>query len=67
VPDQTRRGLVFFGACVVVSMVLEGLHVAGVHSVALRIAATFSFALGLAVLLIKGSQAQRAEQAERDR
>ncbi len=56
VPAETRRGLVFFGACVVVSMILEGLDLAGVHSVALRLAAMFSLVIGIALLLIRAAQ-----------
>jgi hypothetical protein len=57
-----RRALGFFAVCIVVSLALEAIDVGGVHSVALRIAAMFSLAIGIAVLLIRASQKQRAER-----
>ncbi len=57
-----RRALGFFAVCVVVSLALEAIDVGGVHSVALRVAAMFSLAIGIAVLLIRASQKQRAER-----
>ncbi len=57
-----RRALLFFASCILVSLVLGGIDLAGVHSLALRIAATFSFVIGIAVLLIRANQKQRAER-----
>jgi len=57
-----RRALAFFVVCIAVSIGLEGLDLAGVHSVALRLAATFSLVIGIAVLLIRASQKQRADR-----
>lgn len=57
-----RRALVFFVLCTVLSLVLGGIDLAGAHSVALRIAAMFSLAIGIAVLLIRASQQQRADK-----
>ncbi len=57
-----RRALVFFVVCVAVSLALEVIDVGGVHSVALRIAAMFSLAIGIAVLLIRANQKQRADR-----
>ncbi|MEA2297217.1 MAG: hypothetical protein QOF77_153 [Solirubrobacteraceae bacterium] len=57
-----RRALVFFASCIVVSLVLGGVDLAGVHSLALRIAAMFSLVIGIAVLLIRASQKQRADR-----
>jgi hypothetical protein len=62
VGDLERRALGFFGICVGVSLVLELIDVSGVHSVALRIAAMFSFVIGIAVLLIRAKQKQRADR-----
>jgi hypothetical protein len=62
VADVERRALIFFFVCVVVSLVLEGIDVSGAHSVALRIAAMFSLAIGIAVLLIRANQKQRADR-----
>lgn len=55
-PAVERRALVFFAVCVLVSVALELVDVAGVHSVALRLAAMFSLAIGIAVLLIRAAQ-----------
>lgn len=57
-----RRALVFFGACVAISLGLEALDLSGaVHSVVLRLAAVFSFVVGLIVLLIRGHEKTRAD------
>ena len=61
-PASERRALVFFAVCVVVSLTLELIDVGGLHSVALRIAAMFSLAIGTAVLLVRAAQKQRAER-----
>ena len=59
-----RRALVFFAVCVAISLGLEALDLSGaVHSVALRLAAVFSFVVGLIVLLIRGHEKTRADAA----
>jgi hypothetical protein len=45
--------------CVVVSVALELADAGGVHSVALRLAATVSLAIGVAVPLIRASPRRR--------
>lgn len=57
-----RRALVFFTACVAISLGLEALDLSGaVHSLVLRLAAVFSFVIGLIVLLIRGHEKTRAD------
>ncbi len=61
-PAVERRALIFFAVCVVISLGLEAIDVGGAHSIALRLAAMFSLAIGIAVLLIRANQKQRSER-----
>jgi hypothetical protein len=58
-----RRAIAFFAVCVVISLALEALDAGGEHSVVLRLAAAFSFVIGLVVLLVRGHEKTRRQAA----